>query len=226
MRISLAFDVHGTLVDASNVINSLEKFMGRQAAEVLETWKYKQREYAFRHRLMEEDVDFTVCSEQALEYACLYHKLNIKDGEKAEIMEYSKALPAYPEALAALKALKKLGFRLFAFSNGPQDEVRTLLAQAGLASQFENIYSVQGTKTFKPDPEVYENFLRYNHTGHQFTWFISGNSFDIIGAKNVGLKVVWVQRSPDIVMDPWGVEPDMTVKILTDLVPFFEGKNN
>lgn len=183
MRISLAFDVHGTLVDASSVIHLLDKYFGSQAEEVLSTWKYKQREYAFRHRLMEEDVDFTVCSEQALEYACLFHKVDIKEEEKAAIMEYSKALPAYPEALQALKSLKGLGFRLFAFSNGPQEEVRSLLKQAGLASQFENIYSVQGTKTFKPDPEVYENFLRYNHTGHQFTWFISGNSFDIIGAK-------------------------------------------
>ncbi|WP_186756639.1 haloacid dehalogenase type II [Echinicola salinicaeni] len=224
MRISLAFDVHGTLVDASSVIDILEECIGSQASEVLDTWKYKQREYAFRHRLMEEDVNFTVCSEQALQYACLYHKVDIKDEEKAAIMDYSKALPAYPEALDALKALKQLGFRLFAFSNGPQEEVRSLLIQAGLASQFENIYSVQGTKTFKPDPEVYENFLRYNHTGHQFTWFISGNSFDIIGAKNVGLKVVWVQRSPDIVMDPWGIEPDLTVKVLTDLIAFFKDK--
>jgi len=210
------------LVDASSIVEPMEVFMGEQAEAVFETWKYKQREYAFRRRLMEDDVDFSVCSKQALDFACMHHKVAITDKEKDEIIKFTTALPAYPEVLNALKKLKNLGYRLFAFSNGPQDEVNELLKKARLASQFDNIYSVQGTKTFKPDPEVYENFLRHNHTGHQFTWFISGNSFDIIGAKNVNLKVIWVQRSPDIVMDPWGISPDHIVTDLSGLVEFFE----
>ncbi|GAB3659230.1 haloacid dehalogenase type II [Echinicola sediminis] len=224
MKISLAFDVHGTLVDAASVLKPMKSVMGEEAVKVLDTWKYKQREYAFRRRLMEDDVDFSVCSRQGLEFACLHHKIDIGEEEKEAILNFSRALPAYPEAKESLKRLKGLKYRLFAFSNGPLKEVNELLDQAGLARQFDNIYSVEGTKTFKPDPQVYESFLRHNHTGHQFTWFISGNSFDIIGAKNVGLKVIWVQRSADIVLDPWGVFPDHIVKDLSELVEFFQEK--
>ncbi|WP_200979189.1 haloacid dehalogenase type II [Echinicola sp. 20G] len=224
MKISLAFDVHGTLVDASKILEPLEDAVGEIAFDMLQTWKYKQREYAFRRRLMENDVDFSVCSKQALDFSCLHHKVNLSTKQKEGILDYSKRLPAFPEVKRALESLKDRQFRLFAFSNGPQNEVRLLLKNAGLAPLFDNIYSVEGTKTFKPDPAVYESFLRHNHTGHQFTWFISGNSFDIIGAKNVGLKVIWVQRSPEIVLDPWGIEPDQVVKDLTGLLPIFEQK--
>ncbi|AWW29013.1 haloacid dehalogenase type II [Echinicola strongylocentroti] len=224
MKISLAFDVHGTLVDASSVLEPLASYVGGEAASFFETWKYKQREYAFRRRMMEDDVDFSLCTRQALDYACLRHKVEIPEEGKLALFDFSKRLPAYPEAKVALERLKEMGFKLFAFTNGPLDEVKELLRHAELEDCFMSIYSVEGSRTFKPDPAVYESFLRSNHTGHRFTWFISGNSFDVIGAKNIGLKVVWVQRTLDSIMDPWGVSLDQIVKNLDELVAFFRDK--
>jgi 2-haloacid dehalogenase len=31
------------------------------------------------------------------------------------------------------------------------------------------------------------------------------------------MKSAWVRRTPDIVFDPWGIEPTITVKSLTEL---------
>ncbi len=221
MKTTLAFDVHGTLVDASKVLEPLSEFLGEKAIQVFDTWKYKQREYAFRRRLMEKYVNFSICTQQALDYACMHHQVSLSDEEKKYILEYSKTLPAFPEAREALLALRNMGFRLFALSNGPLHEVKDLLDQANLGPIFKEIFSVEHTKTFKPDPAVYEYFLRHSHTGHKYTWFISGNSFDVIGAKNVNLKAIWIRRSRRTVMDPWGIEPDKTLNNLQDVVEFF-----
>lgn len=226
MKISLAFDVHGTLIDLQKMEVPLREKMGDKAGAFLHTWKNKQREYAFRRRLMEDDVDFALCTSQALDYACLYHHEALKEEEKEAVLAYSRRLPVYEEVAAALNELKKSGYRLFAFSNGALKGVTELLRNAGLEAVFEKIYSVEGTKTFKPDPAVYENFLRYSHTGHQFTWFISGNSFDVIGAKNIGLKVIWVKRSPAKILDPWGVSPDHVVSDLSQLAPYLSTVKN
>ena len=48
-------------------------------------------------------------------------------------------------------------------------------------------------------------------------WLISSNPFDVIGAKVIGLQSVWIRRSPDVIFDPWGIEPTLTVANLLEL---------
>ena len=48
-------------------------------------------------------------------------------------------------------------------------------------------------------------------------WLISSNPFDVIGAISSGMRAAWVQRSPDALFDPWGIEPALTVHSLEDL---------
>jgi hypothetical protein len=50
---------------------------------------------------------------------------------------------------------------------------------------------------------------------------VSTNPFDIIGAKSAGLRTAWVKRDPNVVFDPWGVEPDLVVSGLDQLAPLF-----
>jgi hypothetical protein len=52
---------------------------------------------------------------------------------------------------------------------------------------------------------------------------VSGNSFDVIGAKSVGLRAAWLRRSDTAVLDPWGVDPDVTVRDLTELAVLSRG---
>ena len=48
-------------------------------------------------------------------------------------------------------------------------------------------------------------------------WLISSNPWDVIGARSAGLSSVWVQRSDEKIYDPWGVEPNISVRSLIDL---------
>ena len=48
-------------------------------------------------------------------------------------------------------------------------------------------------------------------------WLISSNPFDVIGAISSGMRAAWVQRSPEVLFDPWGIEPTITLSSLSDL---------
>ena len=72
-------------------------------------------------------------------------------------------------------------------------------------------------RSFKPNPGVYGYFLRKADTYGGNAWLVSSNSFDVIGAISSGMRAVWVQRSPGALLDPWGIEPTITVNSLSNL---------
>jgi 2-haloacid dehalogenase len=106
---------------------------------------------------------------------------------------------------------------LVAFSNGVEATTRTLLERAGVLPHLDGVVSVDDLKTFKPDPEVYRYLARSLQRTSYETWLVSSNPFDVIGAKNAGLKAAWIQRKPDAQFDPWGTEPDLVAPDLEAL---------
>jgi 2-haloacid dehalogenase len=68
VRLTLAFDIYGTLVDPHAMEVHVGPLFGSQAKKASETWRDKQIEYSFRRALMERYVDFNTCTAQALGY--------------------------------------------------------------------------------------------------------------------------------------------------------------
>ncbi|GAA0785221.1 haloacid dehalogenase type II [Marinobacterium sediminicola] len=217
MATTLAFDVYGTLIDTQGVLGLLQQMMGETAVPFSQTWRSKQLEYSFRRGLMRMYADFSVCTREALEYCCKLYQQPLNDEQKHQLMSIYAELPAFNDVAESLKVLKLKGYRLFAFSNGSASAVEGLLQQAGICSFFEGVVSVEEQCSFKPDPGVYSLFHRKAETDGGPVWLISGNPFDVIGAKASGMRAAWVCRSPEAVYDPWGIEPDVTVGSLMEL---------
>lgn len=106
---------------------------------------------------------------------------------------------------------------MYAFSNGSEEAVETLLKTAGIRNFFQGVVSTDDLKSFKPSPAVYAHFLRKANATGAAAWLISGNPFDVIGAISMGMRAAWVRRSPEAVFDPWEIEPTLTVESLRDL---------
>ena len=70
MATTLAFDVHGTLIDTHGVSLALQGMVGTRAAEFSRHWRDKQLEYSFRRGLMQHYASFATCTRDALEYTC------------------------------------------------------------------------------------------------------------------------------------------------------------
>ncbi|ADV49858.1 haloacid dehalogenase type II [Cellulophaga sp. E16_2] len=219
MKYTLAFDVYGTLIDTAAVLNSLEKLIGKETATpFMNTWRDKQLEYSYRRGLMDKYIDFSICTQNALDYACIKFHIDLSDKQKGALLDEYKTLPAFDDVAEGLETLKKAGHRLFAFSNGSEEAVTKLLSTANILNYFEGVVSVENVKMFKPSPIVYTYFLATAKAKKEESWLISSNNFDVIGAKMYGMNSAWVQRSPDSIFDPWGVAPTAIVHKLTALV--------
>ena len=113
MTTSLAFDVYGTMIDTSGVVTALERIVGDQANALSQVWREKQLEYSFRRGLMQNYQPFSVCTEQALNYACLSFGIKITPDQRKTILDSYNVLPPHPDVEKGLSKLKAGGFRMF-----------------------------------------------------------------------------------------------------------------
>lgn len=217
MTTTIAFDVYGTLIDTHGVVTKLFEIVGDIAKKFSLTWREKQLEYSFRRGLMQNYENFAVCTRQALDYTCSFYKVSLIEKQKEELLAIYRVLPAFNDVKNGLTGLKASNFCLFAFSNGRADAVEMLLQTAGIREFFLGVVSVDELKSFKPNPAVYSHFLRKSGASGNNAWLVSSNPFDVIGAISAGMKAVWVQRSPEAIFDPWGIEPTLTVNNLSNL---------
>ena len=217
MSTTLGVDVYGTLIDTQGVLSSLEIMIPDKAKGFSQTWREKQLEYSFRRGLMQNYVNFGVCTSQALEYTCQFYDVSLTEAQKNELLDCYSTLPAFEDVATGLTQLKDANYRLYAFSNGSGDAVEALLKNAGIREFFEGIVSCDDLKSFKPNPAVYSHFLRQSNASGDSAWLISSNPFDVIGARSAGMHAAWVQRSSAAVFDPWGIEPTVTISGLGDL---------
>ena len=222
--ITIAFDVYGTLINTHGLVSKLDELLGDfdRAKHFSITWRDKQLEYSFRRGLMRQYQDFSVCTSNALDYCCAYYNVNFSQENKNELLSSYSVLPAFDDVSEGLKILNNPNLQGYAFSNGSKKAVKGLLNSAGIESMFDGVISVENVKTFKPNPDVYTYFLEQTNSIAENTWLVSSNPFDVIGAISMGMKSAWIQRSEEIVFDPWGIEPTITISSLIDLGEAFQ----
>lgn len=212
MTTTLAFDVYGTLIDPLGIAQALQSIAGDRASALARLWRDKQLEYLFRRGLGRDYEPFSVCTRQALDFAAAQLQLELSAVDKTGLLAKYRELPAYAEVPQALGELKGAGFRSYAFSNGEPDDLTALLVNAGLDAYLDGIVSVHDVRSFKPDPAVYEHFIRTTGATPGNTWLVSGNSFDVLGGHAAGWRTAWVRRDPALRFDPWGIEPDAIIE--------------
>ncbi len=218
MSVALAFDIYGTLINPHGVIDELSVHVGDRATAFSNVWRDKQLEYSFRRGLMGRYENFQTCTRQALDYSDSLMQTGLDESVKDSLMQVYRRLPAYDDVPASLQALSEAGFRMFGFSNGVADAVSGLLQHARIDRFFEGVVSVDSIGTFKPDPAVYQHFIEVAATDADNCWLVSSNAFDVIGAVSAGMKAAWLQRSSNVVFDPWGIDPTCVIHQLDDLI--------
>jgi 2-haloacid dehalogenase len=216
MHDAIGFDVYGTLVDPLAMRTQLETVAGKLAGQMAQLWRTKQIEYTFRRALMQNYENFDVVTEQALMFAVKSLKLNLRDEDRAALIEAYLRLPPFPDALPAIRNLKEAGFKLAAFSNGAENSLRALLEHSGILPYLDGVISVDDLKNYKPDPRVYHYLAERLGLPLEKTWLASSNGWDAIGAKAAGLQAAWIKRNSDDVLDPWGISPDLVASNLGD----------
>jgi 2-haloacid dehalogenase len=193
MPSAFVFDAYGTLFDVHAAVGRHRATAGPDAERFSEIWRSKQLEYTWTLTLAGHYVDFWTLTERALDFA-LARVPSIDKQLKAKLLDAYFVLDAYPDARAALGALKTRGERTAILSNGSPRMLAAAVEAGGLANQFDAVLSVDAIRSYKPRPEVYAMVTDTFPVAPRDVVFVSSNRWDVMGAVSFGFGAIWVNR--------------------------------
>jgi len=213
------FDAYGTLFDIHAAIGRHRAEVGADADRVSELWRTKQLEYTWTATLAGHYADFWTLTERALAYALARYP-SVDPALAPELLEAYRNLDAFPDARAALSALKGRGVRSAILSNGTPAMLETAVGHAGLSADLDAILSVDAIGRYKPGPEVYALVTGHFRRTPAEVVFVSSNRWDVMGAATFGFRAVWVNRAglPDEYPE---AAPERVVADLHSLIEMF-----
>lgn len=211
------FDAYGTLFDVHSAVSSYGKTLGKPADSISNLWRRKQLEYTWLRSLMGRHVDFWQVTEDALKYAFAEH--DIEDDElQGQLMQAYLRLDCYPDVYDTLENIRRLGLRTAILSNGSPSMLGAVVSNAGIENLLDEVLSIEDVGIYKPSTRVYNLACDRLALPPAQVCFQSTNAWDVAGAVNFGLRVVWVNRF-DQRAEALDCAPDYEIQSLADLSP-------
>lgn len=229
----LAFDLYGTLLDTSSIAEILSKHFGPESAKsIATTWRTLQLEYTWRLNSMEHYQPFGLVTKNSLLDALHQHGKELSAHDIEQLLSEYENLHIFEDVGPALDRLRDRGdVECYIFTNSTDKMAHASLQKSPGLSPYQNVFkeaiTVEEVRCFKPAPAVYWHLLAKvgkERTQAGEVWLISGNPFDIVGAKTLGLSAVWVDRQgkgwadrllnqkPDMIVSGLGEVADKVTK--------------
>tara|TARA_Y100000591_G_scaffold104245_1_gene88615 strand:- start:465 stop:1127 length:663 start_codon:yes stop_codon:yes gene_type:complete len=212
---AVVFDAYGTLFDVNSAAEKCKDKIGAKWKIFANFWRTTQLEYTWLRSLMKRHKNFWDITEDSLDKSMKV--FNINKNMKSDLLNLYKNLTPYPEVRGVLENLKKKNFKLAILSNGNPDLLNELVESNKLNNLFDDLFSIEEIKIYKPDPRVYElPIKKYNVKSEEIT-FLSANTWDVSGGGNFGYNSIWVNRN-DSVFDILDFQPKNEISNLTQLL--------
>jgi len=191
---AFVFDAYGTLFDVHAAIARHRDAAGPEADRFSEIWRTKQLEYAWMLSAAGHYADFWTLTERALDHA-FARVPSVDRALRTTLLEAYFKLDAFPDARAALTALKAKGMRTAILSNGNPRMLKGAVTAAGIGGDLDAVFSVDSIRIYKPRMEVYALVTKAFALAPGDVAFVSSNRWDVMGATAFGFRCVWVNRA-------------------------------
>ena len=192
----VVFDAYGTLFDVNSAAEKCKEKIGANWEAFANFWRTTQLEYTWLRSLMKRHKNFWEVTEDSLDKTMKV--FNINKNLKEELLSLYKILSPYPEVRGVLDNLKKKNYKLAILSNGNPTLLNELVASNKLNDLFDDLFSIEEVKVYKPDSRVYEiPIKKYNVKANEIT-FLSANTWDVSGGGNFGYNSIWVNRNKSV----------------------------
>lgn len=116
-------------------------------------------------------------------------------------MKAYDSLSTFPDVSPTMDGLaNRDNVACFVFSNGTNSMVSNSVKNSPdlqpHASVFLDLITVEEAQVFKPAPDVYRHLAsKVGMVGREDQiWLVSGNPFDVVGARSIGMQACWVDR--------------------------------
>lgn len=126
----------------------------------------------------------------------------LDDTSISQLMSAYDDLSAFPDVEPALQRLSHRSlFKPVVFSNGGDSMVSNSVQRSQGLSQYAGIFhgllTADAAQCYKPSQVFYQRLAE--QYGKEFAsiediWVISANPFDVVGARNMGMRAAWIDR--------------------------------
>ena len=193
---AIIFDAYGTLFDVNSAAEKCKSKIGDKWENFANYWRKTQLEYTWLRSLMGRHKDFWQITEDSLDKSMKAFKIDI--GMKNELLDLYKILSPYPEVKKTLEKLKEKKYKLAILSNGTPDLLNELVKSNDLQNLFDDIFSIEQVKIYKPSSKVYDMPIKKYNMKKEDAAFLSANTWDVSGGGNYGFTSFWVNRNNNI----------------------------
>ena len=212
---SVVFDAYGTLFDVNSAAEKCKDKIGDRWEEFANFWRTTQLEYTWLRSLMKRHRNFWEITEDSLDKSM--KMFNIDKSMRNELLNLYKILSPYPEVKQVLNNLKKRKFKLAILSNGTPALLKELVTSNGLNNFFDDLFSIEEVKVYKPHSKVYEIPVKKYDLKADEIFFLSANTWDVSGGGNYGYNSIWVNRNKSV-FDILDYKPKNEINNLSQLL--------
>ena len=189
---AIIFDAYGTLFDVNSAAEKCKDKIGDKWEGFANYWRTTQLEYTWLRTLMNRHEDFWKVTEDSLDKSMQIFKID--PSMKNELLNLYKVLSTFSEVKGVLNELKKKNYKLAILSNGTPSLLNELVKSNNLDNIFNDIFSIEEVKVYKPHPKVYNIPIEKYQIQKNEVAYLSANTWDVSAAGNYGFNPVWVNR--------------------------------
>ena len=212
---AIIFDAYGTLFDVNSAAEKCKDKIGDKWEAFANYWRTTQLEYTWLRSLMKRHKDFWQITEDSLDKSMNVFKID--NSMRDELLDLYKILSPFEEVPEVLKSLKEKNFKLAILSNGTPSLINELVRSNNLNNLFDDIFSIEEVRVFKPDSKVYDMPVKKYKIEKNEIAFLSANTWDVSGGGNYGYNSIWVNRNNNI-FDKLDYSPQNEIKNLNSLL--------
>jgi 2-haloacid dehalogenase len=125
-----------------------------------------------------------------------------------EAVQLAEALPARPDAAAALGHLRARGHAVAVLTNSAAAAARKTLDAADLTGLVDRLDGADAVRAYKPARAVYELTV-----APADAWFVAAHWWDVTGASRAGFPTAWISVD-DRVLPATAPQPDISAESL------------
>ena len=212
---AIIFDAYGTLFDVNSAAEKCKGKIGDKWEGFSNYWRTTQLEYTWLRSLMNRHKDFWQVTEDSLDKSMQAFKID--SSMRNELLDLYKVLSTFPEVKEVLNKLKEKNYKLAILSNGTPFLLNELVKSNNLNNIFNDIFSIEEVKTYKPDPKVYNIPIKKYQIQKNEIAYLSANTWDVSAGGNYGFNPVWLNRNNSI-FDNLDYVPKYQIENLSKLI--------
>jgi HAD superfamily hydrolase (TIGR01549 family) len=220
MVVAVFFDLEDTIVQTS--------------------WVNDQNVLEFRHKTKEKLIELgippsvlegiertTMMRNRSIEY--VEESLTKKEAERFYLkmekflrkyeLDSVKKSKLFPETVATLKSLRKLGARIGLVTNTSKDAVIIAFQIHHLEEYFDVVVTRENVKKLKPDPEGV--LLAAKKLDAKNVFMVGDLDYDVLAAKSASATSILVRRSSDQKVN---FEADYVIQSLDEILPIIQSE--